>query len=70
MYEESSPIEGRGVPVATRPRPLVKIFNRTSVWADRFFRTQADPGRWGLGSAQPATVSGFRLHEPILRLKD
>ena len=69
MYEESSPVEGRGFPVATRPRPLLKIFNRISVWADRFFRTQADSRRWILGLAQPATGSVVRLHEPILWLK-
>jgi hypothetical protein len=69
MYEASSPIDGRGFPVATRPRPHVKIINRISVSADRFFRTQADSRRWILGLAQPATGPVVRLHEPILWLK-
>ncbi len=70
MYEASSPVEDRQVPVANRTGPHLTFFYPTSICADRFFRTQADPGTWGLGLAQPATVSGVRLHEPILRLKD
>ena len=46
------------------------VLMKTSIYADRFFRTQADPGQWSRGSAQPATVPDVRLHEVILRLRD
>ena len=70
MYEESSPNEGRGVPVANRTGPCLTFFIKILIWADKFFRTQADPGRLILGLAQPATGSVVRLPEPILWLKD
>ena len=70
MYAASSAIEGRDVPAVNRPGPYLPFLNKISISADGFFSTQADPGRWNLGSAQPATVPGVRLPEPILRLKD
>lgn len=69
MFAASSPVDGRGFPVATRPRPYVKIFNPTAVLADRLFRAQADSRRWVLELAQPATGAAARLHEPILSSK-
>lgn len=70
MYAASSPVEGRGGPVATRTGLYRPFLIKTSIFADRFFRTQADPGQLTHGSAQPATVPDVRLHEVILRLRD
>ncbi len=70
MYAASSPVEARGGPVANRIALHRPVLIKTLVYADRFFRTQADPGQLTLGSAQPATVPDVRLHEVILRLRD
>jgi hypothetical protein len=70
MYAASSLVEGRGGPVANRTGLHRPVLIKTLIFADRFFRTQADPGQWTLGSAQPATVPDVRLHELILQLRD
>jgi hypothetical protein len=68
MFEASLAAEDQGVLAATPPAPLNFLY-QNSIWADRFLKTQADSGRWVLGSAQPATVWGVRLHELILSLR-
>src|SRR5665647_1309864 len=70
MCAASSPVKVRGTPVANRTGPHRTLFNIISIRPDRFFRTQADPGTWVLGSAQPATLPGVRLHEAILKLRN
>jgi hypothetical protein len=68
MSEASLAVEVQGVPAAPPPPPLNSI-KQISIGADKFFRTQADSGRWVPGSAQPAAVWGVRLHELILSLR-
>ena len=45
MYAASSPVKARGGPVANRTALRRPVLIKILVYADRFFRTQADPGR-------------------------
>ena len=58
------------IPVADRTGLYKTLFNIISIRPDRFLKPQADPWTWVPGSPQPATISGVRLHEAILKLRN
>ena len=70
MCAASSPVKVQSILAADRIGRRRIWLNKISIRPDRFLSPQADPGTWVPGPAPPATLSGVRLHEAILRLRN